>query len=325
MEKTIKIFDKLSIFNNNKTIIYGQFIRYKVKLVEIKGIASFEFIQSEVNNDFIIKIDGKHKDLILLFTQLSRAKISEIKINLEYPFENHLLNLNPNYSSIITTICKDYSHRLEEWIQYNLKLGFSGIIVFDNTANKSNKLNESLKNCDNSKSMKEICDKYKDNVLLVSCPYSPFGGEHWNNIQRITLHIGVNAFKNQCKFIALIDADEFIYIPKNPKIKIGDYLNLYNTTITLQSNILTNKNKDDNIDNNILKIAKYIGEDKYTKTILKTDLLKDDEFINTPHNHYTEKILAKDEIIHYHCWINERYKFKENMQFFDSLEKFMLD
>lgn len=45
-------------------------------------------------------------------------------------------------SAIISTMCKDYSSRLEEWIIYNLNLGFTGIIIFDNDYN--NTINESL-------------------------------------------------------------------------------------------------------------------------------------------------------------------------------------
>ena len=79
-------------------------------------------------------------------------------------------------------MCKDYSSRLDEWIIYNLKLGFSGIIIFNND----------LDNSIETEKMKNICKKYKNKVFLVSFPYSPFECIDWNNIQKILLHIGVN-------------------------------------------------------------------------------------------------------------------------------------
>ena len=38
------------------------------------------------------------------------------------------------------------------------------------------------------------------------------------------------------------------------------------------------------------------------------------EFIVTPHDHDKQIILPKDEIIHYHCWVNSRCKYHENMK-----------
>lgn len=114
-------------------------------------------------------------------------------------------------------------------------------------------------------------------------PYSPFD-EFWNNIQRIALHIGVNAFRTKCRNIALIDADEFIYFPNNKNMNIELFCKNH-STISMKSRILTNKNNDDILDNNILKLAKYIGEEKYFKVILDTSRIHKNEFINLPHEH----------------------------------------
>ena len=95
-----------------------------------------------------------------------------------------------------------------------------------------------------NKSITDVCNKYKDKVFVVDFPYSAFEGQHWNNIQRISLHIGVNAFKKKCKFISLIDADEFIYFNRSFNT-IESFLENYSCGITMQSNILTNKNDDD--------------------------------------------------------------------------------
>jgi hypothetical protein len=215
-------------------------------------------------------------------------------------------------------MCKHYSHRLDEWIEYNLKLGFSGIVVFNNDGNTLTPFNEPTENIVRTKSMEEICKKYKKKVWMIDFPYTPFHGQHWNNIQRVTLNIGVNAFRNKCRNIALIDADEFIYLPKNKSKKIEDFLQEH-STITMRSNILTNKNDNDILNNNILELAKYVGENKYTKTILHTSNITEYEFIITPHEHKSQKIMNKKDIIHYHCWMNNRYKYNEKMPYIDIL------
>lgn len=317
----IKLFTKLCIYSGDDTILYGQHKNTSITSVTIKGKAT-QFINSKFNDDFCIIIKGKFQTIDLMTISTIRNSINLTNIVLEYPFENKLMGLDPKHSSIITTICKDYSHRLDEWIQYNLKLGFSAIVIFDNSENTANGLHESLKYCQNQKPMSEICKKY-DNVLLVSCPYSRFEHKHWTSIQFVTFHIGVNQYRDKCKFIALIDSDEFIYLPKNPQLKIEDFLGKYNRTISIKSNILTNKNENDIIDNNILDLARYVGEDKYTKLILCTDLVLKNEFIHSPHKHQLEIKLNKDEIIHYHCWINDRYKYNNSLPKIDFLYDFL--
>lgn len=218
-------------------------------------------------------------------------------------------------------MCKDYSSRLEEWIEYNLKLGFAGIVIFDNDENKDNELNESLDYHQNNGSINDICKKYQGKVHCVKFNYKPMPGTEWNNHQRITLSIGVNAFLNKCGKIALIDADEFIYIPK--KSNIMDFFADYKgQTMSIQSNILTNKSDNDIINNNILDLCVYVGEDKYFKVIIDTHTIKNGDFITTPHHYWphSQVFPGKDEIMHYHCWVNSRYKYKEDMKKIDFLK-----
>jgi hypothetical protein len=271
--------------------------------------------------DFFIRLQGKItniSNIIFLYDNVAVTNIHNVV--LYFPFENahSELNLNPS-SAIISTFCKNYSHRLDEWIQYNLKLGFSAIIIFNNDSNTTGKINESLQNAVQLYSVEQICNKYKGKVLCINFPYSTIH-HHYDNIQRTALHIGVNAFKNITRNIALIDADEFIYLP-NKNItnitNIQDFLQNYNTIITIQSNTLTNKNNNDIINNNILQIAKYIGNNNYTKLVLYNNNIKDDEFIVTPHEHDDQQILDKNIIIYYHCWVNDRCQYNESMQLFD--------
>jgi len=267
---------------------------------------------------FYIVIPGKHTDLPIIRFMLHDTTEHILRNEpLEYPFENTLIDpffiLNKDTSAIISTLCKGYSHRLEEWIQYHLQLGFSGIVIFNNDGNTVTPLNEPVENCIRTTSMKDICDKYKGKVLLVDCPYPALEGEHWNCLQRATLSIGVNAFRERTKFIALIDADEFMYLSASPGKRIEDFLGEYCTTITMGSNILTNKNTNDIIHNNVLTLAKYVAQDAYTKAILYTPCIKENEFILTPHRHASEQKLNKDTLIHYHCWMNTRCTYLSSM------------
>lgn len=312
----IILFNDVCIFDGNKTIIYGQ---YNNKFTSIKLNYNFEVIFCDNRDDFYIEIYEKvyYIDNI---TFVNDQYINVIKkdIILKFPFENCNLSLDSN-SVIISTMCKDYSSRLEEWINYNLNLGFSGIVIFDNDENKSNKINEPLEYRENNGTISDVCKKYKNKVFHIKYNYQPMGKNHYDTIQRISLHIGVNAFRNKCSKIALIDADEFIHIPnKSNKSNIIDFLSNYKgQTITMKSNILTNKLNDDIINNNILDICIYVGENKYTKTIIDTNQIKPMEFIITPHRHPEQILLDKNILMYYHCWVNSRYEYNTNMQKID--------
>lgn len=306
-------YDKI----NDETTIYGHYKRRFIR-IQMEGI-DFQLIFSDSSPDFCIKLKGRFHTIETILFLYENDKVTLENIVLDYPFEYCDLSLNAT-SAIISTMCKNYSHRLDEWIRYNIKLGFSGIVIFNNDGNTSNEINEPTENCIQKHSMKEICDRYKGKVWMIDFPYSQFINDDWNNIQRMSLHIGVNAFRTKCRNIALIDADEFIHLPNNTGMNIEDFLQMF-CTITMMSNILTNKNDDDLLDNNILDLAKYLGENKYTKTILHTDSIRENEFITTPHNHYSGRLFNKTEIIHYHCWMNKRYKYDENMEYIDVLSR----
>jgi hypothetical protein len=326
----IILFNSACIYSNNEIILYGQYAN-KFNSITInnfiitKDMIKYVVFYCNSRPDFFIKISSNiikknTIDNIVFHYNNSNDDIIFENINLHFPFENCRINLDKDKSAIISTMCKNYSHRLEEWIEYNLKLGFSGIIIFNNESNISNKINEPIENCIIEKSITYISDKYKDKVLIIDFPYSPLKNNHYDNIQRISLSIGVNAFKNKCRNISLIDADEFIFIPQ--KINIEDFLRNYNKAITMKSNILTNKNNDDIINNNVISLAEYMGEDKYTKTILNTNTINENEFIVTPHDYPNHIILSKDLIIHYHCWMNRRYLYNPNMKRIDHLKEF---
>jgi len=301
----IQFFEKMCIFKNNETILYGQ-------LKDNKNITS-NYLIYKCNNrpDFYMKFPGFVKNTKIKIKYENNVVVFDLTFT--FPFENCHLKLDKN-SAIINTMCKNYGHRLDEWIQYNLKLGFSGIIIFNNDLNNS-KLNEPLDNCVINEDTYTICSKYKQ-VFVIDCPYSAFEGKTWDNIQRITLSIGVNAFKDKCKHIALIDADEFIY--QTPKINIERYLKNINKSIVLSSNIMTNKDYDI-INNNVLQIAKYIGKDDIKKVILYTPEIKPFEFIIQPHHYPNALYIQKSEMMFFHIHLNKRYEYNKEMQYFDGL------
>ena len=98
-------------------------------------------------------------------------------------------------------MCRNDNNRIREWIEYHNKMNFDAIIIFDNAQNED------------EEHIRDIVGEYK-NVFVIEFPYKSSSG-HWNNIQRMTYHIGCNGIIDNCKYIALIDVDEFIYIPNS--------------------------------------------------------------------------------------------------------------
>lgn len=250
------------------------------------------------------------------------------QMELYYPLEHCDLSLNSQTSAIIATMCKDYGHRLDEWIQYHLKLGFSGIVLFNNDENHVNGLNEPMEHCNTNRSMKDIVQQYPGRVFMVNFPYGPFMSQYWYNqhydvIQRVTQQMSLAEFKHQCKYIALIDADEFIYFPQQTEMSIESFLADYDVTLRIKSHILTNQNDNDRIDNNVLSLARFVGEEKYTKILLRTRLAQDNEFLFDGHSHPSDEIFDKKVICHYHCWMNTRYVYRVEMEEIDCLMNFI--
>ena len=324
------------IYNNDKCLIYGQYRNINIKTTLYKIInyenTLLKFIWTKENNNFNEENDIKNFEIVFSnkrpdFYLILNEKLCYLKnkrcififnniiieYQLKFPFENLNLELNVSNSAIISTMIQNYSNRIEEWIKYHLKLGFSAIILFENRSKYEDFLET-----------KKIINKYKNKVLLIKFPYKSFVGKHWNSIQRLTLSISVNAFKNKCKFISLTDADEFIYIPKNVlKLNIETFLKKYKRTICMSSYILTNKLSNEQFNNNVLEKAIYLGKEMYTKIIIHTNDVKNKNFIITPHEYKNQQVICKRELIHYHIWLNDRYKFNSNMKKIFRLNNFI--
>ncbi len=315
--------------NTKKFKAYIQFLYYKDNMFnEFHKIQNF-FIFIEGN---IKEFCGKRFNIFINRCGKPRKTCNMFKsIKMYFP----LLNINLKYNSnIIFTMVKNYNHRLDEWIKYNLKLGFDSIVLFDNSKNTNNIITEKESVNEN---IHEITNKYK-NVHVVNFPYRPINENNSpketmnyheiydqtikiNTIQSIAFQISVNSFKFKCRYIALIDADEFIYIP-NSNNNIKDFLSNYNENLIIKSNLLTNKSNNDVLNNNILEICRYNAGDKYTKSIIYCPSIIDKIHVIKHHDQDHSTILNKDKIIHYHCWANNRCIYNETMEKIDHLYLF---
>lgn len=315
------LFTEACIYDNEKTIIFIQ-TKQPITGIYIRNTNTKKTYNYNIAM-YINEQNYNHYAIIIY----DNSKIDNIDIKIDniifnnakicYPFEDILPNITSDMN-IISTLCKNYNHRLDEWIKYNINLGFDKIIIFNNEESNSHSLNEGN---DYYEKMNVITDKYKDYVYVINFPYSALRGMHWNTIQMMSLGITCTAFNKKCNFCAFIDADEFIYINNITNIKI--FLTDFNETLQIGSNILTNKNDNDTIDNNILSLCNYIGEDKYKKLLMymknipniegSNDIIK---FLACPHNRPYSKYLDKDVIMIYHCWVNHRYKYCESQKYF---------
>lgn len=323
MNSTI-VFNEACFYHHNLCIIY--FLSKSNLNVGIKNIkySNLEKLNLPTNHSLLDRILFKRYDrksnifMIILkgtFNNYNGKRITIIysdntvkkNIKLIFPFQKFISKLKKN-SVIISTMCQNYNNRLTEWIKYNLKLGFDGIIIFNNGG--------VLKN--------DFINNNSDKILIVKFPYKPFENELWNTIQSISFCIGCYVSKLCSNYIALIDADEFIYIPGNNNIK--NFLSNYNNkSIQFHSNLITNIANNDEYNNNVLKLCKYVGPNKYSKMIINTnDINFKSPFIHNPHVIQTRFIrLDKSIIIHYHAWINRRLLYTPNMKKINFLEDFL--
>ena len=204
----IKLFNENCIYNKekNETLLYGLFQESLTQIVievfennvQLLNCELYQLVICDNRPDFYIKIDGFFTEIHKIDFHFSDNKIHTMEnIPLVYPFLNCDLLLDKKSSAIITTMCKNYSHRLDEWIQYHLKLGFSGIVIFNNSKNDGIDTNESQNIFVTNISMEQVVEKYKGKVFMVDYPYSPFPNVFWNSIQSVSLYIGVNEFGEQ--------------------------------------------------------------------------------------------------------------------------------
>lgn len=263
-------------------------------------------------NLIIIEMEKGHSDIINIKTSKQEFK----NVVLHFPFENAFEGFN-NDINIISTMCRMYNFRLDEWIRYHLELGVDKIVIFNNTKNgcRNNKGDQ-----DNDPDMSKVTNKYGNKVLVIDFPYRALRGNNWNTVQSLSLFIGLHAMKKNAKYITFTDADEFLVVVNND---IKSFCANNNRTIQLHSKFLTNKGDNDVIDNNVLQICNYVGKDSIKKMMIYTE----NYYSNYPffcffNPHTTQhKMNHTRDVFFYHCWVNNRLKYDESMKYINLLDK----
>lgn len=328
------------------TTIAGQY-HLDLKILKVTSTQSCALRKCWCRPDFFLHFEGRPTKVSeLVFNVEFNGEHTEIKlvdVELLFPFDEMRLQLDAKNSAVISTMCKDYSFRLDEWIRFNLQLGFSGIVVFDNDMNHQTTINEkqgiSQKTAYHPDllSTRQICERYKDKVHVISFPYSPLKCEdpcsdkwwdigHWNVIQRITLTLGAHGLREKCKHIGFLDPDEFLYMTNNSSQSIEELLQKHDS-VRVQHFYLTNKGYADFINNNVISLCKYgylptessnkVDSEHMEgcKLLLATDQIDPYDFIVTPHKHPSAiEPIKVEELICFHCWVNERMCYKEDME-----------
>ena len=250
-----------------------------------------------------------HDNLPSIINIITEKKTFE-NIQLHFPFENAFPQFkNDTNINIISTMCRKYNFRLDEWIKYHLDLGVDGILIFDNTNNNGGGNNGGDQ--DDSEDMKLVTDKYGDKVYVFDYPDRVQG--HWNQLQALSICTGINAMKHRCRYIAITDADEFITVANN---NFKEFCNSRDKTFEIPCTKVTNKSYCDVIDNNILSLCKYIHPKRDNHKLM----IRTSQFL-TESNYTVDGISMiwcchrlhghrhTDGGIHlYHCWVNERLK-----------------
>ena len=97
------------------------------------------------------------------------------------------------YDLAVVAILKNEGHYLKEWLDYHLLAGVEHFYLYDN---------------DSTDNQAEVATPYIEAGLV---DYIPFPGKV---MQYIAYNDAINRFKFQCRYMAFIDLDEFIF-PKN--------------------------------------------------------------------------------------------------------------
>jgi len=320
----MKVINNCCFKHDDKSYVvcFGHW-KYKEKKHELKEVMDTLKCTNKDGSLIDIKLQN-HENIITIEMEKGHSNIINIKtskhevndIILHFPFEDAFIGCN-NDINIISTMCRMYNFRLDEWINYHLNLGVDKIIIFNNTKNGAP---NNQGDQDNDPDMSKVTNKYGDKVFIIDFPYKGLPGHHWNTLQSVSLFIGLHAMKTKAKYITFTDADEFITVVNDD---IRSFCANNNKTFQLHSKFLTNKGDNDVIDNNILQICNYVGKDSIKKMMVYTEnYYSNNPFFCFFNPHTTQKNMAHSRDIHfYHCWVNRRLKYNENMKYFNLLNK----
>lgn len=157
----------------------------------------------------------------------------------------------------LVCIAKDEDYYMEEWIDYNLKLGFDSIYVYQNDW---------------------ICKLERPNLIKIDFPGLVQQMNSYNHF--------LDNFKKDYDWAAFIDCDEYIFLKKHKNIK--DLLEEYDNPYGLALNWVFFggcgiEKRIEGEENSLLKqfTKRQIGLEQHIKSIIKTST---DARFFLPHN-----------------------------------------
>jgi len=154
----------------------------------------------------------------------------------------------------LVCIAKDEDNYVEEWINYNEKLGFDEIIMYENDW---------------------LCKVDRPFLSKIKFPGQHKQMESYNHF--------LTHFRNDYDYVAFLDCDEFIVLKKHKNIKdfLTEYDNPYGIGINWQ--FFGANGKVERVGNSLIKqfTLKQKDVDQHIKTILR---LNSGGFMVLPHN-----------------------------------------
>jgi hypothetical protein len=282
----IKILINNEKLNDYKIVISERVIwRWSMKNSDRQFYIELPFLDLN-NGNFTFLIEDK-----ILYENI---KLDKINVSIK------------NCFSCVLTMMQNEENRVQEWINYNFKLGFSKIIIFLNNSTDNTKL--------------KINELDNNNIIVIPFNYKAFycGKSKicFREIQCSCLSIFMNYIKKKVNWVSWQDCDEFITLPnKENSNNINNFLkkNEGEIAINISSILCTNK-LDIIVANNIFENCIYSDfKPNYKKFIVNLQRCNID-FFQYVHNVKTEKIMNFNEIHYRHCWVNGRCKFNENMK-----------
>ena len=281
--------------------VYGQYTRKpRFSLTILKNEVplpkkTVEVVYFEERPDFLIKIKGHPYSAEDRYTFIFNGKTVHERVQLRDPLSNRL----GFAKCVMATMVKNEGHRIVEWINYHLSLGFEKIIVYlNNSTDGTAQIIESLGN---------------PNIITVPFDYTAFPEWHYDNVQRIQLSLNSNILRKFSNWVCFTDIDEFIYIcdhrvRRKPLIQsyIDDFQSRYPdaTALRINSYFFTNEQAsyrpNQDVVANCLLRSVHTG---YFKIVANAKYLS--EFTFSPHDFSGSVTASTDSIYIGHYWIKE--------------------
>jgi len=142
----------------------------------------------EATLDFIRDKKQRHIRLFIRHSRMSVLLRTIYSLLLKFSGGDH--------QAAICVIVLDEQRCIDEWIQYNFFLGFTHIVIYDNSDNNS---------------MKYLEEKYVSLVTVIHFPGHPKQLEAYNHF--------IDKYKGIYKWGAFIDVDEFIVLHQHNNIE----------------------------------------------------------------------------------------------------------